>query len=184
LTLKFRFDPPLQDVDHLDIHVVEMTLRHDRRITRWDEADDVRLQQAIGGLAHAEIAVFRVAPQAIHPKAFRSQVTDIERLLLCGSSINRLGRQLLEHGWTRSRTCGAICGRGPHRSKTARSNGVWGGSRVRRVQNGLAEQSAVGITKVSSRGGSASHRANNMAQSTVRAGFGAGGRNTLRLAWR
>src|SRR5262249_14153183 len=63
------------------IHVVEMTLRHDRRITRRDEADDVRLQQAIGGLAHAEIAVFRVAPQTIRPKVFRSEVTDIERLL-------------------------------------------------------------------------------------------------------
>src|SRR5262249_10379024 len=79
LTLKFRFDPPLQDVDHLDIHVAEMTLRHDRRITRRDEADDVRLQQAIGGLAHAEIAVFRVAPQAIRPKVSLSEVTDIDR---------------------------------------------------------------------------------------------------------
>ena len=79
LTLKFRFDPPLQDVDHLDIHVVEMTLRHHRRIARRDEADDVRLQQAIGGLAHAEVTVFRVAPQAIRPKVFRSEVTDIER---------------------------------------------------------------------------------------------------------
>lgn|SRR6266498_1013362 len=38
LPLEFRFNPPLQDVDHLDIHIVEMTLRHDRRITRRDEA--------------------------------------------------------------------------------------------------------------------------------------------------
>src|SRR5262245_66657256 len=81
LPLEFRFDPPLQYVDHLDIDIVEMTLRHDRRITRRDEADDVRLQQAIGRLAHAEIAVLRVAPQAIRPKVFRSEVTDIERLL-------------------------------------------------------------------------------------------------------
>src|SRR5262249_30721192 len=58
-----------------------MTFGHDRRITRRDEADNVRLQQAISGLAHAEIAVFRVAPQAIRPKVFRSEVTDIERLL-------------------------------------------------------------------------------------------------------
>jgi hypothetical protein len=103
LTLKFRFDPPLQDVDHLDIHIVEMTLRHDRRITRWDEADDVRLQQAIGGLAHAEIAVFRVAPQAIRPKVFRSEVTDIERLLRPCLRLDACSNRVLARRLSRSR---------------------------------------------------------------------------------
>jgi hypothetical protein len=37
-----------------------MTLRHDRRITRRDEADDVRLQQAIGGNARKLIAIFNL----------------------------------------------------------------------------------------------------------------------------
>src|SRR5262252_10266384 len=103
LTLKFRFDPPLQDVDHLDIHVMEMTLRHDRRITRRDEADDVRLQQAIGGLAHAEIAVFRVAPQTIRPKVFRSEVTDIERLLRSCLRLRACSNRILARRLSRSR---------------------------------------------------------------------------------
>jgi hypothetical protein len=44
----------------------------------------MRLQQAIGGLAHAEIAVLRVASQAIGPEVFSPEVIDVERLLrLC-----------------------------------------------------------------------------------------------------
>jgi hypothetical protein len=84
LPLEFRPDPPLQDIDHLHMHIVIMPLRDHRRVAGRDQADNMRLQQAIGGLAHAEIAVLRVASQAIGPEVFSPEVIDVERLLrLC-----------------------------------------------------------------------------------------------------
>src|ERR1700751_4269977 len=78
---EFRFDPPLENVDHLHVHVVEVALRYHRRIARRDETDHVRLQEPAGCLAHAEGAVTRIASQTIPAKVLRPEIADIECLL-------------------------------------------------------------------------------------------------------
>src|SRR6516165_10399777 len=81
LSVIFAFDPALEDVDHLQLHVVIVPLRHHLRIARRHQADNMRLQEAIGGLAHTEIAVPGVAVQAVGPEVFCAEMADVEGLL-------------------------------------------------------------------------------------------------------
>src|SRR5947199_4364769 len=56
-------DPPFEHVDHLELDVVIMALRHLLRPARRNEANDVLAHHAIGGLRDAEIAIIRVSAQ-------------------------------------------------------------------------------------------------------------------------
>src|SRR5215472_8878494 len=75
LSLVFSLNPPLEDIDHLEVDVVIVALGNHRRIAGRDHADDVGLHHSVRTLGHAEVAILRVAPQA-GAKVFLAVVVD------------------------------------------------------------------------------------------------------------
>ena len=73
--------PALEHVDHLEFDVVEMQLRHFGRIARPDQPDHMRLRQAVGGVGDAEVAIMRVAAQAVGDKILVAMMADGDALL-------------------------------------------------------------------------------------------------------
>src|SRR5262249_31497200 len=64
LAVELGLDPAFEHVDHLEIDVVVVALRHLFRPAGWNEADDMGPHHSIGRLGNAEVAVCRVAAQS------------------------------------------------------------------------------------------------------------------------
>jgi hypothetical protein len=65
LAVKLGLDPAFEHVDHLEIDVVIVALRHLFRPAGRHKADHVRAHHAVGGFDDAEVAVFGVAAQSL-----------------------------------------------------------------------------------------------------------------------
>ena len=55
----------LEHVDHLELGLVQVLLRHHLGIALADEADDMGERHAVGGVLDAEVAVMRVGAQPV-----------------------------------------------------------------------------------------------------------------------
>ena len=102
LALPFHvgLDPALKHIDQLKLDVVKMQLRDFRRIARPDQPDHMRLRQAVAGGGDTEVAIMRVAAQAVGDKILVAIVADGDTLLrtarwfCCGKRVGPCGFEL------------------------------------------------------------------------------------------
>src|SRR5216684_916197 len=94
LPLELVLHPALEQIDHLELHIMVVALAH--LVGAWrDHADDLRQNHPVGRLGNSEIAVSRVAPQPVMLELAGVEMADGEFLPRRGSEPRlRLSRGL------------------------------------------------------------------------------------------